>query len=44
MFLAVLELVRHSHVRVEQNDLYGEIWILPGPEPLGPATISVVAD
>ena len=30
MFLAVLELVRHHRVRAEQNDLFGEIWILPG--------------
>ena len=30
IFLAVLELVRHERVRTEQNDLFGEIWILPG--------------
>ncbi|REK12223.1 MAG: chromosome segregation protein ScpA [Planctomycetota bacterium] len=30
MFLAVLELVRHDQVHAEQNDLFGEIWILPG--------------
>jgi segregation and condensation protein A len=29
IFLAVLELVNHHRVRVEQNDLFGEIWILP---------------
>jgi segregation and condensation protein A len=29
MFLAVLELVRHHHVRTDQNELFGEIWILP---------------
>jgi segregation and condensation protein A len=29
IFLAVLELVRHHHVRLEQNALFGEIWILP---------------
>jgi len=29
LFFAVLELVRHHGVRVEQQDLYGEIWILP---------------
>jgi segregation and condensation protein A len=28
MFLAVLELVRHHHVQAEQNDLFGEIWLL----------------
>ncbi len=27
MFLAVLELIRHHHVGVEQEDLFGEIWI-----------------
>ncbi|HEV3136817.1 MAG TPA: segregation/condensation protein A [Pirellulales bacterium] len=32
MFLAILELVRHQRVRTEQNELFGEIWILPGPE------------
>jgi len=30
IFLAVLELVRHHHVRLEQNELFGEIWLLPG--------------
>ena len=42
MFLAILELVRHHRVRAEQNDLFGEIWILPGPdttEPLDPSQI-----
>lgn len=29
IFLAILELVRHHHVRVEQNTLFGDIWILP---------------
>ncbi|MGD0515936.1 MAG: segregation/condensation protein A [Thermoguttaceae bacterium] len=28
IFLAVLELVRHRRVRVEQNALFGEIWLL----------------
>jgi segregation and condensation protein A len=30
VFLAILELVRHHSVRTEQNDLHGEIWVLPG--------------
>jgi segregation and condensation protein A len=41
-FLAVLELVRHHRVWAEQNDLFGEIWIFPGPDtsqPLDPAEI-----
>jgi segregation and condensation protein A len=33
MFLAVLELVRHHHVRADQNELFGEIWILPSDVP-----------
>lgn len=32
VFLAVLELVRHHSVVAEQNDLHGEIWIVPGEE------------
>jgi segregation and condensation protein A len=32
VFLAVLELVRHHSVNTEQNDLHGEIWIVPGEE------------
>jgi segregation and condensation protein A len=31
IFLALLELVRHHHVRAEQNALHGEIWVLPTP-------------
>ena len=37
IFLAVLELVRHAQVRVEQNELFGEIWLLArtdAPEPM----------
>jgi segregation and condensation protein A len=30
VFLAILELVRHHSVRTEQNELHGEIWIVPG--------------
>lgn len=32
IFLAILELVRHHGVRTEQNDLFGEIWLLPGEQ------------
>jgi len=32
VFLALLELVRHHHVRAEQHTLHGEIWILPAPD------------
>ena len=30
IFLAILELVRHDIVHAEQNENFGEIWILPG--------------
>jgi segregation and condensation protein A len=40
MFLAVLELVRHYHVRAEQNELFGEIWILPSNDVRAPADFS----
>jgi segregation and condensation protein A len=33
IFLAILELVRHHHVRAEQHELFGELWLLPGAEP-----------
>jgi segregation and condensation protein A len=32
IFLAILELVRHHYARAEQNELFGEIWILPGAQ------------
>jgi segregation and condensation protein A len=41
MFLAVLELVRHHHARATQQELFGEIWIAPGDEPL-PAELGVI--
>ena len=31
VFLAILELVRHDHARTEQNTLFAEFWIVPGP-------------
>lgn len=30
IFLAILELVRHHDVQAQQNDLFTEIWLLPG--------------
>ncbi|NOY43371.1 MAG: segregation/condensation protein A [Planctomycetes bacterium] len=33
IFLAVLELIRHQHVQVDQEDLFGEIWIVAHPTP-----------
>lgn len=32
MFLAVLELVRHHGVRVDQNEIFGEIWLIGDPD------------
>ena len=43
MFLAVLELVRHQHACAAQAQLFGEIWLEPGAEPL-PAQLAVVDD
>jgi segregation and condensation protein A len=42
IFLAILELVRHHHVRVEQNALFGEIWIVPNLECTAPLDLSNV--
>lgn len=36
MFLAILELVRHSRLRAEQSRLFGEIWLMPGDESAKP--------
>ncbi len=32
IFLAMLELVRHKRASIQQNELFGEIWLLPGPK------------
>jgi segregation and condensation protein A len=42
IFLAILELVRHDHIRVEQNKLFGEVWILPNLECTTPLDLSDV--
>ena len=42
IFLAILELVRHARVLVEQNELFGEIWLLPRPDAAGPLDLSNV--
>ena len=34
IFLAILELLRHYHLRAEQPEPYGEIWVLPPLEPV----------
>ena len=35
IFLAILELVRHRQAQAEQGHLFGELWVLPGPEATG---------
>ena len=42
IFLAILELVRHYRVRTEQNTLFGELWIMAGPDAAGPLDLSKV--
>jgi segregation and condensation protein A len=42
VFLAVLELVRHHRVRAEQNDLFGEIWLLPAAHACEPLSLADV--
>lgn len=42
IFLAVLELVRHARVRLEQNELFGEIWLLPRSGAAEPLDLSEV--
>ena len=42
IFLAVLELVSHNQIRVEQNELFGDIWILPNLENTTPLDLSNV--
>jgi segregation and condensation protein A len=44
IFLAVLELVRHARVRLDQNELFGEIWLLPQGDTLEPLDLSNVDD
>jgi segregation and condensation protein A len=42
MFLAVLELVRHQRILAEQNQLFGEVWLLPNSARTGPLDLSGV--
>lgn len=42
IFLAILELVRHHRIRLEQNELFGEIWIMPNLENSVPLDLSEV--
>ena len=42
IFLAVLELVCHAQVRLEQNELFGEIWVLPNLDCTEPLDLSGV--
>ena len=38
LFLALLELIRHGQARVEQAELFGEIWVL------APAAVAVAGE
>jgi len=42
IFLAILELVRHHRIRIEQNTLFGDIWVLPNFECADPLDLSNV--
>ncbi|MBN1589408.1 MAG: segregation/condensation protein A [Pirellulales bacterium] len=42
IFLAVLELVNYKHLLVEQNELFGEIWLLPRTDGATPLDLSAV--
>ncbi len=42
IFLAVLELVRHSRIRIDQNDLFSEIWLVPGKDSSEPLDLANV--
>jgi segregation and condensation protein A len=47
IFLAILELVRHYGIRAEQNELFGQIWLLPprtGLRPLDKAGDAATAE
>lgn len=43
MFLAMLQLMRYQHARASQVELFDEIWLEPGSEPL-PTEMKVVAE
>jgi segregation and condensation protein A len=42
IFLAVLELARHNQIRLEQNELFGPIWLRPDLECREPLDLSSV--
>jgi segregation and condensation protein A len=42
LFLATMELVRHHGVRLEQSELFDEIWILPGDKTAESLDVSAV--
>ncbi|NLE38173.1 MAG: segregation/condensation protein A [Pirellulaceae bacterium] len=44
IFLAVLELVNHERLLVEQNELFGEIWLLPRADRVEPLDLSGVSN
>ncbi len=44
MFLALLELIRHEQVQVEQQQLFGEIWVLASKASSKPTDLSIVGE
>ncbi len=42
IFLAILELIRHAQVEVEQEDLFGEIWVLAGSQAVAEPSLRIV--
>ncbi len=42
VFLAILELIRHHQARADQNLLFGELWITPGPQQDAPLDVTQV--
>ena len=44
LFLAILELVRHHSVQAEQDNLFGEIYLAPGPDSAAELDTTAVDD
>jgi segregation and condensation protein A len=42
LFLAMMELIRHYGMRAQQDQLFGEIWLMPDPHRVGPLDLSQV--
>ncbi len=42
LFLAMMELIRHYGLRAQQDEIFGEIWLMPDPNRIGPLDLSQV--